>query len=146
MAETVPDPLAVHSPPTEVDLGGLRFSVSFRGAAGATLRVARAAPGGWDELLRFDDFIDAPHYHVPAAGDAIMVDRNAVGDPLDFYITQLRDHLGELLVTAGFTDIVGDLDLGAVREGVEEIRKAMIDCVPDGYTRVAGVGLQRVSA
>jgi len=146
MAETGSDALAVRSHPIDLDLGGLRFSVSFRGSAGATLRVSGQVSGKWEELLRFDDFVDAPHYHVPAAGDAIMVDRATQGDPLDLYITQLRDHLGELLETAGYADAVSDVDLDAVRESVERIRQAMIDCVPEGYTRVAGVGLSRVSA
>ena len=146
MAETGHEALAVRSKPTDIDLGGLRFSVSFRGEAGATLRVSGDVAGKSEELLRFDDFIDAPHYHVPAAGDAIMVDRDTQGDPLELYITELRDHLGELLVTAGYADVIPEVDLGAVRDGADRIRQAMIDCVPEGFNRVAGVGLRRASA
>ena len=130
---------------TEWECGGLRFAVSFRGP-GATLRVSGRVDGQWEEVLRFDDFIEQPHYHVPASGDAIMVDREAVGAPLDFYVAQLRDHLGELLTDAGYESVAADVDLRAVSEDAERIRDAMIECVPDGYVRVPGVGLQRVGS
>jgi hypothetical protein len=130
--------------PTEWECGGLRFAVSFRGP-GATLRVSGRVDGQWEELLRFDDFVEQPHYHVPASGDAIMFDRT-LGDPLAFYVEQLRDHLGELLAEAGYAGVAADVDLRAVSEGAERIRTAMIDCVPEGFTRVPGVGLQRVGS
>jgi hypothetical protein len=131
---------------TAWDCGGLHFAVSFRPPAGATLRVSGDVDGARTELLRFDDFVDAPHYHVPAAGDALMVDREAVGEPLDFYVVQLRDHLGELLTTAGYERLLPAIDVDAVAGCSEQLRKAMIDCVPDGYVRVPGVGLQRAGA
>src|SRR5579864_3745798 len=131
--------------PIEWDCGGLRFAASFRGPAGATLRVSGRVSGQWEEVLRFDDFIDQPHYHAPSSGDAIMFDRDALGAPLDWFVAELRDHLGELLATAGFSDLV-DVDLAAVRDDAERIRAAMIACVPDGYERVPGVGLQRAGA
>jgi len=130
--------------PTEWDCGGLRFAVSFRGP-GATLRVSGRVDGEWQELLRFDDFIEQPHYHVPASGDAIMFDRE-LGEPLEFYVEQLRDHLGELLTEAGYEEVAADVDLRAVSQDADHIRAAMIDVVPDGYTRVPGVGLQRVGS
>jgi hypothetical protein len=132
--------------PIEWERGGLRFAASFRGP-GATLRVSGRVDGQWQELLRFDDFIDQPHYHVPASADAIMFDRDAQGEPLEFFVVQLRDHLGELLTEAGYADVVADVDLHAVSEDADHIRAAMIDVVPeDGYVRVPGVGLQRVGA
>jgi hypothetical protein len=128
---------------TEWEVGGLRFSVSFRGP-GATLRVFGDTAGVRTELLRFDDFVEGPHYHVPAAGDPIQYDRATLGEPLDWIVTQVRDHLAELLTAAGFTDVLAGVDVGAVAASAERIRKAMVDCVPAGYVRVDGVGLQRV--
>jgi hypothetical protein len=128
--------------PKEVELGGLHFEASFR-KPGATLRVSGPTPDGQKELLRFDDFIESPHYHVPADGDAIMFDRDSHGAPLDWYVGQLRDHLAELLVTAGYSDVLPAVDVAAVTTDAERIKDAMIDCVPEGYVRVPGVGLQR---
>jgi hypothetical protein len=130
---------------TELDIGGLQFEASFRGA-GATLRVFGPVGGQRTERLRFDDFIDEPHYHVPAEGDAIMFDRAILGEPLDWFISQVRDHLDELLTTAGFAEVLPGVDLRAVTDNAERIRKAMVDCVPDGFVRVPGLGLQRTEA
>jgi hypothetical protein len=133
------------SDPMAMDIGELRFSASFRAPAGATLRVSAKFDGGWRELLRFDDFVEQPHFHVPASGEATMVDREVTGAPLDLFITQLRDHLHELLVQGGFAEILETIDLDAVTNSVGRIRQAMIDVVPDGYARVTGVGLQRAT-
>jgi len=108
-------------------------------------RKSGRVDGEWQELLRFDDFIEQPHYHVPASGDAIMFDRE-LGEPLEFYVEQLRDHLGELLTEAGYEEVAADVDLRAVSRDADRIRAAMIEVVPDGYTRVPGVGLQRVGS
>jgi hypothetical protein len=131
------------SEPMELDIGGLRFSASFRAPAGATLRISAQFEDGWRELLRFDDFVEQPHFHVPASADATMVDREVNGAPLDFFIAKLRDQLGELLSQGGLSDILETTDLGAITNNIDRIRQAMIDVVPDGYTRVPGVGLQR---
>jgi hypothetical protein len=128
---------------TEMDFGGLHFGVSFRGPAGATLRVSGPINGERKELLRFDDFVESPHYHVPADGSATMFDRTTLGDPLDWFVSQISDHLGELLTAAGFSEVLPDVDLGAVRANAGSIRKAMEDCVPEGFVRVPGFGLRR---
>jgi hypothetical protein len=131
--------------PIEFDMGGLRFSASFRAPAGATLRVSAQVRGGWNEVLRFDDFVDQPHFHVPAAADATMVDREAEGAALDFFVAALRDHLPEMLAQAGFSEILESVDVEAVTSNLDRVRQAMIDVVPDGYARVPGVGLQRAT-
>ena len=133
------------SEPIGMDIGELRFSASFRAPAGATLRVSAKFEDGWRELLRFDDFVEQPHFHVPASGPPTMVDREVTGAPLDFFMTQLRDQLRELLVQGGFAEILETTDVDAVTNNVHRIRQAMIDVVPDGYARVTGIGLQRAT-
>jgi hypothetical protein len=120
--------------------------VSFRAPVGATLQVSGPVPGSGQALLRFDDFVDSPHYHAPADGDPINLDRAIVGEPLDWFVGQMRDHLEEVLTAAGFAAILPEVDVGAVSDSAEQIRAAMIGCVPDGYVRVPGVGLQRTEA
>jgi hypothetical protein len=127
----------------DVDLGGLRFSATFRAPAGATLRVSQLLAGRWVELLRFDDFVEQAHYHVLAAGDATLVDAATDGVALDFYLDQIGQHLAELLARGGFEEIVPAIDVDAVSNNIDQVRQAMIDVVPDGYTRVPGVGLRR---
>jgi hypothetical protein len=129
-----------------VECGGLQFEATFRAPAGATLRVLGEVEGQDTELLRFDDFVESPHYHVPASGPATLFDQERLGEPLPWFVGQLRDHLAELITEAGFAQILPNLDLGAVTDHAGDIRKAMEACVPDGYVRVAGVGLQRSPA
>lgn len=128
---------------SELEAGGLKFTATFRGP-GATLRVFGPVEGHQKELLRFDDFVEGPHYHIPADGDSIEFDRARLGEPLAWFVTQLRDHLGEMLTDAGFSETLAAVDLAAVSAQAEEIRTMMIDCVPEGYTRVPGIGLQKV--
>lgn len=129
-----------------VECGGLRFEATFRAPAGATLRVFGEIDGGETELLRFDDFVESPHYHVPADGDAMPFDQGRLGEPLAWFVSQLRDHLAELLDEAGFARVLAGVDLDAVTKHADDIRKAMEDCVPNGYVRVPGLGLRRSSA
>jgi hypothetical protein len=128
-----------------VECGGLQFEASFRAPAGATLRVFGDVDGEVSELLRFDDFIEDPHYHVPADGDPRPLDA-ALGEPLTWFISQLRDHLGELLAEGGFAGILPSVELDAVTDNAEDVRIAMEACVPAGYVRVPGVGLRRAPA
>ena len=129
-----------------VECGGLRFEATFRAPAGATLRVFGDVDGQDTELLRFDDFIEGPHYHIPAAGDPIAFDQAELGEPLTWLVSQLRDHLADLLADAGFERALSDTEVDAVTDHADEIRKAMENCVPAGYERVPGIGLRRSPA
>ncbi len=91
---------------TSFDCGGLRFEATFRAPQGATLRVFADVAGQRTELLRFDDFVDGPHYHVPGAGPAIAFDRDEKGEPLAWIVAELRDDLGPLITTAGYAEIL----------------------------------------
>jgi hypothetical protein len=127
---------------TTLEFGGLRFNVSFRDV-GATLRVDGRVDGAWTEMLRFDDFVDMPHFHAPADGDAIPFDRASFGEPLAWYVAQIRDHLPEWLETAGFSDVLLSVDVEAVSLNAYRLIEAMNTCVPVGFLRVPGIGLQR---
>ncbi len=129
-----------------VECGGLRFEATFREPAGATLRVSGDVDGHVTDLLRFDDFVEGPHYHIPSSGDPIPFDQVALGEPLTWFVSQLRDRLAEVLAEAGFARILSNVDVDAVTDHAQDIRKAMEACVPGGYTRVPGVGLRRSPA
>jgi len=141
-----PDDTTQPAKPQEFEFGGLRFEVSFRGDAGATLRVDGKVDGDWKEMLRFDDFVDAPHYHAPADAKPILFDRAAHGEPLAWYISQIRDELPEWLRRSGFADVVPSLDMTEVVANLPRVSHAMQTCIPEGFVRVPGVGLQRLVA
>jgi hypothetical protein len=147
MTETASEAKVSQDPgATEWEVGGLHLSVAFRRADGATLRVFGRTADGWTEMLRFDDFVEGPHYHIGFERPIIPVDRVATGDPMEFFVGEIRDRIPDLLVEAGFADVAAEADLGAVAADAGRIRKEMVDCVPDGYERVPGVGLQRNAA
>jgi hypothetical protein len=127
----------------ELEFGGLCFDVSFTGEFGATMRVYGMVGDQWTEMLRFDDFVDGPHYHAPADGPQINFDR-ALGVPLDWYIAQIRDDLPGWLTRSGFADVLPTIDVQAVAANVGKVEEAMSACMPPGFSRVPGVGLQRV--
>ena len=129
-----------------LEFGGLRFDVAFRAIGGATLRVDGQVDSEWKELLRFDDFIDVPHYHAPADAEQINFDRATLGEPLAWCIAQIRDHLPEWLEKSGFADVVPSVDMDEVVRNIDKVDEAMRACVPEGFVRVPGVGLQRVAA
>jgi hypothetical protein len=140
----------------ELEFGGLSFDIYTTAVGpeapapvsvvfGATMRVSGKIDGEWKELLRFDDFMERPHFHVPADAFETFFDREN-GEPLEWYITQVRDHLDEWLTKAGFEEIVPTIDLAQVSANVDQLRDAMIDCVPEGFTRVPGFGLQRAES
>jgi hypothetical protein len=130
----------------EWDVGGLHFAVSFRAPQGATFRLSGPVDGSRRELVRFDDFVDSPHYHAPAEGDAIMFDRSTQGEPLDWLVHQISDHLAEFLTTAGHEAVLPMVDTAAVAASAERLKGEMMQCVPDGYVRVPGIGLQRAGS
>jgi hypothetical protein len=136
--------VAAEVPGSEFQFGGLTFDVSLRDG-GATLRVIGTANGNSTEMLRFDDFVDSPHFHAPSSDPQIPFDR-ALGDPMVWYVAQVRDHLGEWLERAGFSQVLPSVDLAAIAAHADELERAMQVCVPAGCTRVPGVGLQRVTA
>src|ERR1700739_1099702 len=119
---------------TILEFGGLRFEVSFR-SVGATLRVEGRVNGVWTEMLRFDDFVDGPHFHAPADGDQIMFDRARLGEPLAWYVSQVRDHLIEWIEKAGFTEVIPTIDIDEVAKNSYRLNEAMIVCVPEGFIR-----------
>lgn len=131
--------------PTVLEFGGLRFDVAFR-TGGATLRVDGPVNGIWTHMLRFDDFVDAPHFHVPSDAPQTLFDRASLGEPLAWYVAQIKDNLREWIDKAGFSEVLSDIDFETISSNAERLTEAMIACVPEGFVRVPGIGLQRVEA
>jgi hypothetical protein len=143
MTNAEPDPR--HQNERTFDLGGLRFHVYFTRDRGSTARVFGQVGGEWVQMLRFDDFVDGPHYHAPASEHQIDFDRS-LGEPLAWFTEQIRTNLPELLTKSGFAEVLPNIDLEAVEANADQVAEAMIDCVPVGFVRIAGVGLQRAAS
>src|SRR5689334_11292216 len=85
-----------------LEFGGLRLEVYFTRNFGASVVVfATTRPAA--EMLRFDDFVDVPHYHAP--GDdphPNNLDVAEVGEPREFFLNYLVENLPTVLPQIGF--------------------------------------------
>jgi hypothetical protein len=90
---------------------------------GLSLHVFDTATG--DEILRFDCFDDAPHYHLLDAGASrnVVVEHDAVRDGplLDWALTQLRTRLPAMLEEAGAAPLVAQLDPATVAQALDSV-------------------------
>jgi hypothetical protein len=97
---------------------------------GATLHVCGAADGL--EYLRFDCFENEPHYHYieqeVGANVVVRIDELAVGDPIEFSLACVADHLPEMLRNCGVADLADEVagQLDTVRTGVDAVRELMV--------------------
>jgi hypothetical protein len=96
---------------------------------GATLHVCGTADGL--EYLRFDCFENEPHYHYiqqgVGANVVVRIDELAVGDPIEFSLACVVDHLPDMLRNCGVADLADEVSgqLDAVRDGVDAVRELM---------------------
>ncbi len=113
---------------TVIGLGAIEVAMRYRddiqGDAGLCLQVYAKVEGEDTELLRFDCFEHAPHYHYgPEADDErLMFDQTAGGDPLTWVLGCFeRGRLPEMITRAGYEDVAGALDAAVVERGLEGV-------------------------
>ena len=101
-----------------LEVGGLRFVVCRReldDTGGATFEVWGDVDGEDTQVLRFDCFRGAPHYHMPpSAPGQIELDPEEVGDGLDWAIECARSRMPEMVEKAGFGELARALDSDAL--------------------------------
>jgi hypothetical protein len=125
-----------------LEFGGLRLEIYYTPNFGDSTRVFSSAYPG-RELLRFDDFVDAPHYHAPADDpEQIDLDVEAIGEPRQFFLDFLVRRLPEILPTIGFGHVLETLDLTEVQRHLGVVQAAMDSVLVEGFYRVDARGLQ----
>jgi hypothetical protein len=96
---------------------------------GATLHVCGTADGL--EYLRFDCFENEPHYHYidqAAVGNTVVrIDELAVGDPIEFSLTCVEQHLSEMLGNCNVPALADQVKgrMGEVHDAMGEVRALM---------------------
>lgn len=118
-----------------VELGGLRFEVMHRSLGedgGPTIEVYGDVDGKATQVLRFDCFRKAPHYHHAPMGKNIntSLDPAKFGDGQEFAMTQIREHIPEMLRTAGFDALAQKVDARALRGGWTKVKEAVEGTAP----------------
>ena len=107
-----------------IPAGAVTFGLEYRsevgggmgdGDQGVCIHVyGNDLPGTDRELLRFDCFDKAPHYHYRNAAanknERIMLDYTAEGDPIPWTLDKIKNRLPIMLVRCGVEDIARKLD------------------------------------
>ena len=95
---------------------------------GVSLHVSGQQDGEWREFLRFDCFVEDPHYHYVSwraqANEMIHLDPVADGDPLGWALERLRTRLPQMLARAGAPDVAERVDFGALEEALPRVTQA----------------------
>lgn len=111
-----------------IDAGGIAFAMHYRddiaGDEGLCIEVRADVDGHDTELLRFDCFHVAPHYHYgPEADDErLMLDLTAAGDSLDWTLHCFdRGRLGPMIERAGYESVAEALDADAVAASMPQV-------------------------
>ena len=114
-----------------IEAGGIVFAMRYRddiaGDEGLCIEVRAELEGRDTELLRFDCFAVAPHYHYgpEADDDRLMLDATSAGDPLEWALGCFeRGRLRPMIERAGYQAVAESLDEQAVAAALPEITAA----------------------
>ena len=115
---------------TTFRVGGVEIEVenrTFGDDGGPAVRVFGDVEDRAVQLLRFDCFKKKPHYHYDPAGKDKLhpLDHQTVPDPVGWTLTQLREHLPEMIRTAGYESAAARVDQAAVATILPEIEAIM---------------------
>jgi hypothetical protein len=95
---------------------------------GVSLHVSGEQDGEWREFLRFDCFVEDPHYHYVSwrakANEMIQLDPVADGDPLAWALERIRTRLPQMLARAGAADVAACIDFAALEEALPRVTEA----------------------
>ena len=106
---------------------------------GVCIQVAGDIAGKETELLRFDCFDSAAHYHYGPENknERIMLDPTVTRNPIAWTIKQLKIKLPDMLERAGYKDLADQLDYNLVAQKLREVEAAAreMDAKERNYTR-----------
>jgi len=95
---------------------------------GVALHVCGQQDGEWREFLRFDCFVEDPHYHYVSwrarANEMIHLDPVADGDPLLWALERIRARLPQMLERAGAGDVAARIDFAALEDALPRVTQA----------------------
>jgi hypothetical protein len=111
---------------TIVDAGAVQFALAYRDLytdQGVCLQALGEIDGKTTELLRFDCFDQAPHYHYgpEKKNEAFQLDKTTAGNALGWALTQLRTRLPDMLRRAGYEEIADKVDTAQMSAKLEEV-------------------------
>jgi len=114
---------------TRIEAGAVTFSLHYRALMpdqGVCIQVMGNVSDKETELLRFDCFDQAPHYHYAplAKNERRDMDKTTAGNPVGWTLRQLRTRLPAMLEHAGYGDVASSLDGDLVASKLDEVEEA----------------------
>lgn len=115
-----------------VDAGAIRFGLEYRDLGsdrGQAIHVLGDVAGQEIELLAFDCFENAPHYHYGPRNKNIRIywDKTLVPDTLRWTLDQFKARkLGKMIERAGYPGIVSELDEELIQAKLREVEATAV--------------------
>jgi len=95
---------------------------------GVSLHVFAEQDGEQREFLRFDCFVEDPHYHYISwrarTNDMVHVDPITDGDALAWALERIRTRLPQMLERAGAPEVARRIDAAALEEALPRVTEA----------------------
>ena len=101
---------------TVIDAGPIEFALVYRAEImsdqGVCVQVYSEVDGHDTEILRFDCFDQAPHYHYGPENLNIrlFMDKTTAGNPLGWTLGNIRNNLTAMVRRAGYEDLADNLE------------------------------------
>ncbi len=115
----------------EFALGPLRVIVEYRRTdvdEGPSIRIYGTEAGQLRQVLRFDCFVDDPHYHYdPDGGDELHHMRDeGIEEPVEWTVHCLERNLSEMIRRAGFGMLADQVKRSPMEQHIAVIRETMM--------------------
>jgi len=107
-----------------IDGGSVEFALSYRAEImddqGLCVQVYSKIDGTDTEILRFDCFDQAPHYHYGPENHNIrlFLDKTTAGNPLGWTLNNLRNNMTAMVRRSGYEDLADSLEKTPVKKAV----------------------------
>lgn len=111
-----------------IEAGGLVFEAESRtlGAdGGPALLVFGEVDGARVQILRFDCFREAPHYHYDPTGKNEVHQMENGLDSVAWTVDQVRTNVDQMIRTAGYDAVASQVDMGVISETADTIARAL---------------------
>lgn len=115
---------------TVIDAGAISIAMGYRddimNDQGLCVQVYAEVEGKDTEILRFDCFDQAPHYHYGPENLNIRLsmDKTSTGNPFGWTMTQIREKLPAMVERAGYEDLADKLKDNPVSSSVVDKAEA----------------------
>jgi hypothetical protein len=130
-----------------IGVGGLRFNVRYSKTAndrGPSLRIYGDVEDKPVQLLRFDCFEQAPHFHYDPDGknNQLRMDKTKVSDPIAWTMDHLCGNLTSLIRVAGYGPLADQLNEKDLSAALPTVEKALRDSIPSTAPNLEASGLR----